>query len=1379
MARMGHGGSAKTPDNTHAFFKAVAGKRSPLNRQSSRIAKPFADNPFLGGGNTGTVATPAEQAFLAKDAAKKGDPQARTIEQNYVKAADTQRVVPKTTPRPGGQRLGTQGGVRGAALTAPDVAAQASRALDLIQNRIPLGAQAHTALDAISKFDLPNDQRQQVIGGFAHDRSLDSDPYAKPTLVADAMAKGNPIPAHATTRQLLDAALGPKGGTHHSLWDIVNPLNIAKDALLTPVYTAEGGHALGHATVEAVKGNPSEIEAIGKGELQQIEHPLLTAEKNPFQTGLAIATGLKTVGKGVGLAQGLEATPRAIPTDFEFGGHTLDRGLASTNAYTRLGQTIADKRLARSPAAQRRFMENDARTLGNLESSTATRLSKAQVAPATEAAKRLSPARRDSLLANEAQGGSAAEFADMWDKKAAANESAAAAQGGATGKKLARLAKQQRAQANLRRAQAKKWGPLATAKDRADAQAFLDTHRTVGDQRTHELTHAQTPGGTTALDQTSALWRDYQHNIELRASQGNERAIQVKMARNALDEQPMKGNNAGPVDPVAFQAAHDRLASALDHYIINEHGLHIPGHTVDESTFNPTGDEAHTHRQVKDTQGNYVAHIETSQVGGDYHIGHVETDQAARNSTIALHLLDHAIHEAGDRPITAHFANERLGRIADRYFAKKGYTRESVTTGNGATVRYTRDPSIPLGRRAGSPNSDIFPEGQRPFRVPTHTIKGSGPIRRNFGAAKALAAKTDVRQGISNLGHSFGESLDTGNFLTRHQDFLRQAVEPHRALAGIRYANRLKERYGRPLAPGETVREGEVIVTPSNLKAGLRGALSAEGDLNEHADALQNIADEYKIGATTRADKTVPITAKPGSYYALPTPVVEQIMTTLERAKPSKLRDVTRAYKKSVLFTRVAYPASNFVNSAAQSALGGVTAGAVRHRNEIEAPDGLLGHGFMANYLPGAERTGFRSGVQEAKLTPGTTGKTWAVTKGIARALDEQGPQRIRDVSVGADDFWRKALYAHKAYAAARKLAYPDEGTVSRLLRHRSIADEKILAAYHEMAHAPEGTVAHTAMREAVKATTDFLGDFENMKRYPALDLMIPFNAWTRFSMKLLLKTLPLKYPGRTLLMYQVSRIGQQGSSQQGILPQYLQEQIPLGGAPTGQFGAYTQRANPLATLGTTFAPLSPGTPNAGAPNIGAGFLGSLNPTFGVIANAASGYDLQQGRQLRDENGDPIAGNLYAQGRYILSQIEGLLPPLTALAGGTRGQADTSLPLFDEQSRNITKDPLGGQQPSGPSIGPFKVLPILNQFLPLRIDERNMTADQIKGMRAYRSSLISAANKSAAPMPPQGTPAYDAWIAKITNTAGKLGKNISYYFAHPEKAQQVIDEGTK
>jgi hypothetical protein len=1201
--------AAKTP-TAPAFLQALK-PNSPLFAQTSRvnIARPAAqkkqqarvvpapqDHHTLLGTNENTTATADEQSFLArqnykdKSATAPVRQQAKTIEQAYVKGGDTRKTTPARKTK--GVRGGSAG-LQGAALTAPNLTVVGGRALDSLAAGIPFGSATGLAAKGINALNLPDAERQQVIGGFEKDTSLDN-PAQRAALVSEALARGNIIPAHATTRQILEAALTPH--QHKlSLWDIVNPENIAKDALYTPVFAAEGGYAAGHAVRAAIpkalggKGDTTELKAIGKGELAQVEHPLATAERNPFQTGLAIASLLKFAGGAAGRAADLPQTPRLVKTPEGF---TLDKGTLSKNLTERVAQKGSDALLARSPILQRHEFGKQVRTLHGRATQFGEHAAEENVKPFLDTRKGLKRTERNSLLFNQGAGGGAApaEFAASYEDKAAAFKAA--------GKRA--LPKTQKAQANLRRAESEQFGDAPLS---AKQQAYVDAGRAAAGNRTNFLIDQG------ALDPVSAKWRDAEHLVDLRASQGDLLARGVEKARDAW----------------------------------------------------------------------------------------VSAEKGSPEQENASRALDHALD----------------------YFLSKH-------------------------AEAG---------GQEPFRVPTKKVK---PLTDFMRPGRAVRTNKELKSMVTGVGkQSKGGAVTSGNYPHSEAEFIRQLMQPSTAAATGKFVDDVRTKLGRPAVPGEEIPEGTVLRSDKNIRATPKVTVTAEHHLNAEAESLRSMRDQFRD--PEQEDNLTHVPAGfAGTIY--PRAVLDHIDDLVKRAdaKHGGIAQATRAYKGAILYSRPAYAAGNFFGSMGQAVLGGTGPLSVARKNALAKPIGVNDNSFAARVFDEPKGT-LGGALDNARFAPTVAGKVGQGIKGSAQAVDSVYRGSIRRASIWSDNIWRDALYTRHALPEARKLAYPDDGAIKRLLVRKRASDSAIQDAAKAMA---DGTTeaAAQARDRALQKTFDFLGDFAAMKRYKGLDLAVPFNAWTRFSGKLLLQTLPLKYPGRDLLLYQLGQLGQQGTAQQGVLPQYLQETIPLGGNnPDARFGLATQRANSFATLGE----LAPLGRNGGVSL--EELLGNASPFLAPGIEAVTGKDLQTGKDVKDADGNPIHGSPSGIAKFLGSQALGLVPPAS-----TAAKAFDIPYLSDLAKTGTSANPDAPKQPWW--LGP------LNQTLPARVTLRNAASDQAYGVQSLTASLVSklsASNKKLAATP--------AGIAKIQRDAvalsAKITKNLAYYQAHPDEVQKLITNG--
>lgn len=1384
------------------FFEAVAGTRSPLNHQSSRLHHPFADNPFLGGGNVGSVATPAQQELLARSNANdKTAPapirrQATTIAQNYVKGADTEKVIPahKTAaaPRGGGA------GVQGAALTAPNAIAQGQRALGLLGANIPLGSAAPAAIRGLQALGLPDVERQQVIQGFASDPTL-AQPGVRAELVARALAQNHSLPAHPTSAQLLTAAISPdqhKG----SYWDALNPLNIAKDAIYTPVFSFEGGQALGHATREVLpsglggQGDTSGLKAIGESQLKTLEHPGAFIQQHPFQAALAVIGGAKTLGGIGGKLAGTETAARDV-TLSHYPLTPINRGELDTNLATRGAQKLSDTILAKGPEQfQSNALKNRVQGASSAIQRERSLSDQKTFNEYAQARKGISRRRQMSLLQNESQALTAPEREAFYNS---------------LGETPARAA-----QAKLAGAQAEKF-PAVTPKE----QAFVDAARKVAQNRTQELV------GMGKLSNEAALRRDYQPLIHVRASQGDATASSILSTENDLRQW---SDSPLPKDPdlrahreqriQALSDQHDQLVKqfAAQHLaqgggiesvtpgrlatlgtnprfgeyreptsgdVGDVHDLpappELPNATVTRRDFkgrggiNPSGvpykipgfdDIRQSYISIHDGQGlgrtDEAAHLNiTHTADGALRIDHVYVRPDLRATTLGNTLLDHALAESKGAPIEASFKNERLGKVADRYFRSRGYTKEN----SGADrVRY-----IPP---AAAPDVVTYRPGAQPFRVPMSKPK----VKSEFNTpGQPVRANANIP--ISGIGktRSYGDLLRSGNFTQTPEAFNRQLFEPHTTADAQAFVRKVVDpssgmgavpvENGQPLS--DAVRERYVLRNTDNLRTKPKGAdlsVDATDFSNKEADALRTLKD-LNEGWVTDPNELQRVPDE-GHYVLVPKPVYEQVSQTVRRVTPgsveARIGQATHAFKTGVLMTRPTYPLTNLANGMIQGlpARVGPLSWARAAAHSIPIPAGVPDAGFVAREFGHAAQQTARGYLDEGRPI-----------RAIRQATIGNYTKTIRDLSIKVDNAAREATYAKVGLKGAKKLA-----GYNKFQQTFKRANADVNDWLQKMADG-ETPEARRAAEKAVQTVNDLQGDYAGMRSHPGLDALAPFHRWQRFVTKLMLKTLPLKYPGTTFAAYQLGNLGEQAAGQKGALPQYLADVADVAGGPLNRIGLDFSKTNPAASLGTSFEPDAQGNPD-----IGQGIISNLTPFASIGYGALTGKDLQSGNALLNGQGKPVTS--YADKlRYVGAQAAGFVPPLGALAGGLTGRPATSIPL-PGLTQSLPASAKRTKEPTGPTldlpfIGKEPIIPLLNQIVPLRITDRNETVDQLKGFKAFALHLrqqLQAELKAKAHTQADAT----RIEAKFAAIDAEAQKRQAYYAANPKALSALLASGT-
>jgi predicted GNAT family acetyltransferase len=1446
--------AAKTP-TAPAFLQALK-PNSPLFAQTSRVnvARPAAQKKqqatvvpapqhhhvYLGGGNESTSALPGDQAFIGRQNAT--DPNvhgaAKTtgaqIAREYVRAADTQRA-PK----------GAQGtGLQGAALMAPNQMAVAQRGLALIGSGIPIGNVAAPFLSALSKLHLDQKMSQKVIGGIAHDPTIERKDVAG-DLYALALARGSILPAHATTTQLLSAAIAPH--QHHgSYWDAVNPVNIAKDFAYTPLFTAQGGAALGHATREALpkalggSGNTTDLKAIGESQLDTLRHPGAFLQQHPAQAILAAVGAAKTVGGFGGALAKLPETSRDV-TLSNFADSTINRGTLDRNLVTRAAQKTSDAILAKGPKS---FQET---ALKNRTQAASVRIGRDRALDNRKAfteykdASKGIKSRREKqfLLQNAAQGLTPAEREAFYKSLPdTPNRAAEAKVAGAQSETFGN-------------------GPLSPAQQR-----YVDAARGVAKRRTEQNVEAG------QLSPEAALRRDYQPLVHQRASVGDATATQIldvehHMQINALSKQiagkqakaaaeeaagrpshftqreldqliqkrgALQGSIKNPIADTskeALNAQHDALMRQFaDNHLARGGGIEsvtpgtqqslgtnqrfggfqapsgansagdvrelpappeLPNAKVTRTDFNSNPTEPGTRKSFISVNDGHTtvstdeyghqfdtaheaAHLSiTHEPDGTMRIEHVYVRPNLRGTTLGNTMLDHALAEAKGGPIEARFENEKLGKVAERYFRSRGYTK--VDAGKDH-VRFMPPP--------GTPDVVTYRPGAQPFRVPMQK-----PTVASKFAYPGRAVRANAKMKVSGIGNerTFGDQLRSGNFIQNNEGFERQLFEPGTAADARKFVHQVGDpdsglgavrvHNGQELTDQQL--ENYELLNRDNLRTKPKNA----DKTIDAADAKTTEADITRLGTDLNTAWTEPELGRvpdKGDFVLVPKPVRAQLDKTVARVRPGsaqhRIEQAGHAFKTGVLMTHPTYPLTNLVGNAIQALPEGVGLGSYAKalRHSVPLPAGVQDAGFIA-----------REFGHGASQTAGSLLDEGHTLKAINHVTLGGYVRTVRNLAVNADNFVREATYGKVATKEAKKLA-----GYNHFQRRFKPANAAVKDWLQKMADG-DTPDARAAADKAVRAVNDLQGEYDQMRSNGVIDAVIPFHRWLRFVTKLMGKTLPLKYPFKTLGAYTLGNVGQQAAGQKGALPQYLADTIDLSGSPLGRLQADFTKTNPLTTFGTMFEPDKNGNPDK------AGILGSLTPYGGIGYGLLTGRDFQTGNPLLNGKGKPLNG-LGDNLRYLGAQAAGFIPPLGALAGGQAGMADTSIPLgIPGHNLKQKLPPKADGSPrtnaqAGPTVdlpwlGKVPLIPIANQLIPARLQVRNEQADQLKGFTnadaLFKKALQDDIKAHITGNTPAEKRASEAkLVAKWQKIETVAAQKRDYFAKNPKALAALIASGT-
>jgi uncharacterized protein YciW len=415
-------------------------------------------------------------------------------------------------------------------------------------------------------------------------------------------------------------------------------------------------------------------------------------------------------------------------------------------------------------------------------------------------------------------------------------------------------------------------------------------------------------------------------------------------------------------------------------------------------------------------------------------------------------------------------------------------------------------------------------------------------------------------------------------------------------------------------------------------------------------DFLQQLEDQLVIHT---ADGVVP----PGVDAVLvPNEVMGQIKGTLKSMQRGGLKrganTATDVWRYITLNLRGGYLTNNIFGNTLQSGIAGVGPRSIIHamdrRLEGTVPQKLIGSGTTAD-LSKVQRLGGNAETPAGRVLT-AIGES-APARAIGTAM-EHNP--ITTLNIDYENMLRRAVYLRAAVPIAKKTV-----TGSRFSR---MSDEVIQ--HLEQHEVPEAT----------QKVVDFLGDMRKQARHENLRIVMPFYRWIGFISKLSLATLPLKYPVRNALLQELGRAGNRQLSAMGIVPSWLQGNIPLD-AKTDQHGHVisnvlsTQGLNPFASIAQTYGRGLPGLAN------------SLNPVLTSASDTAYGKSLDTGFAMRDAKGNVIdisrAGDPVFWRTLIAQELRNL--PIVNLVSPPQHHPADTIPIPGLDGTGTT--PKGMQQP--------------------------------------------------------------------------------------------------
>lgn len=310
-------------------------------------------------------------------------------------------------------------------------------------------------------------------------------------------------------------------------------------------------------------------------------------------------------------------------------------------------------------------------------------------------------------------------------------------------------------------------------------------------------------------------------------------------------------------------------------------------------------------------------------------------------------------------------------------------------------------------------------------------------------------------------------------------------------------------------------------------------------------------------------------------------------------------------------------------------------------------------------------------------------GQTLDLIKYIAGA---KWSDQVLSATARGENYLRESMILNGQLKAARRYRYPKWYQFQKY--YKGIDDHMLNLMKQIASDKPFDAKMAGQMDEVIQGVTRVLGDFSHAER-AKLAIAFPFYRWVSFITKFVLWESPVHYPGRTLVLQNMSQMGFSELQQMGVLPPNIQGALPISGV-TEETDAdgninkvmsimYSQAWNGLSTVVNLFG-INPAT---GKSDPKGGIAHQLNPFAQAAFAAVTVHDLATLRQLQTPNRDPLDQSLETFTQLGFSNVMKAFWPLM-LNYDFNEQADTSIPdvsmgliPFFGQWEKLKKDPTG------------------------------------------------------------------------------------------------------
>lgn len=214
---------------------------------------------------------------------------------------------------------------------------------------------------------------------------------------------------------------------------------------------------------------------------------------------------------------------------------------------------------------------------------------------------------------------------------------------------------------------------------------------------------------------------------------------------------------------------------------------------------------------------------------------------------------------------------------------------------------------------------------------------------------------------------------------------------------------------------------------------------------------------------------------------------------------------------------------------------------------------------------------------------------------------------------------------------------------------------------------------------DALRAAEDFLGGSRGLTRVQrGITTAIPFWSWYKHIFKLYFYTLPTKYPGRSLALNTLARLGAQQSAENGIYDSFYEDAIKFGESAEGRnvyANIFSTNIFPF-TFGETLSGIEFDERDKSVPGVQFA-AGLIAPTYTLPLRAA-GVGIPGLPLIGPEGGD-VGFSEPGYGEAVASEAERLIAPIGLIQRAVSPRTS----LFANIYRGLTGGDVPTQQPFG------------------------------------------------------------------------------------------------